>query len=177
MLQKMRGFAKSWVASVFLLLVVGSFTLWGVADVFRGSSNDTDVVSTNTKPIPYEVFARDYRNVVRGESQRAGHEITNDEARKLGIPAAVAEQMINRAALDKATDDLGLTVSDTDVSDRVRQIDVFKGPLGTFDKQTFDTALQQRGYNEKEFIESIRSDMARTQLMATLEAGFAVPPG
>lgn len=176
MLQQMRTFAKSWVASVFLLLVVGSFTLWGVADVFRGGT-DTDVVSMSPEPISYDRFVRDYRNVLKNESARTGRDITTDEARKLGIGDAVVQQMIDRAAMDKAVDDLGLTASDTDVSERVRAIDAFKGPLGTFDKDTFDRLLQQRGYSEKEFIETIRGDMARSQLMATLEAGFAVPPG
>src|SRR6185312_10587478 len=120
---------------------------------------------------------RDFRNVLRNESQRSGREITTEEARKSGMGDAVVQQMIDRAALDKATNDLGLTVGDDAVAERVRTIDIFFGPLGTFDKQTFDRTLQQRGYSEAEFIESMRGDMARAQLMATVEAGFAVPPG
>lgn len=176
MLQQMRSFAKSWVASVFLLLVVGSFTLWGVADIFRGRT-DTDVVSMSPGPISYDMFTRDLRNVLRNESQRQGREITTDEARKSGMGNAVLQQMIDRAALDKVTSDLGLTVGDDDVAERVRRIELFYGPLGTFDKQTFDRVLQQRNYSEAEFIESMRSDMARAQLMATVASGFAVPPG
>ena len=176
MLQQMRTFAKSWVASAFLLVVVGSFALWGVADVFRGRS-DTDVVSMSSGPVPYEVFIRDYRNVLRNESQRAGHEITTDEARKAGMGNLVLDQMINRAALDKLTNDLRLTVSDADVADRARQIDAFKGPLGTFDKPTFLRILQERGYSEGEFVESMRSDMARAQLVTPVQSGFGLPPG
>ncbi len=176
MLQQMRGFAKSWIASIFLLVVVGSFTLWGVADVFRGGT-DTNVVSMDPDPITYEIFQRDYQNVLRNESQRTGHQITTDEARKAGIGSAVAEQMINRAALDRVTERLGLAVSDADVAERVRKIEVFNGPLGTFDKPTFQRVLQERGYTEQEFIETMRGDMERSQLMSTLGSGTALPPG
>lgn len=177
MLQQMRGFAKSWIASVFLLLVVGSFTLWGVADVFRGNSTDTNVVSMSPTPISYDQFSRDLKNVLRNESQRQQREITTEEARKTGLGDAVLQQMIDRAALDKVTSDLGLTVGDEDVAARVRQINIFFGPLGTFDKETFDRVLQQRGYTEPEFVESMRGDMSRAQLMAAAEGGYAVPPG
>jgi peptidyl-prolyl cis-trans isomerase D len=172
----MRTFAKSWVASVFLLVVVGSFTLWGVADVFRGRS-DTDVVSMSPAPISYDAFVRDYRNVIQNESQRAGRPISTEEARKAGMGNLVVQQLINRNALDKLVSDLGLTASDADVAERTRQIDAFKGPLGTFDKQTFDNILRQRGYSEAEFVESMRSDMARTQLLAPVESGFGIPRG
>ncbi|HWA90335.1 MAG TPA: SurA N-terminal domain-containing protein [Rhizomicrobium sp.] len=176
MLQQMRTFAKSWVASVFLLLVVGSFTLWGVADVFRGGT-DTDVVSMSSTSISYDQFNRDYRNVLKNESMRAGRDISSDEARKAGMPDLVLQQMINRTALDKLAADMGLMVGDDDVAARARQIDAFKGPLGTFDKRTFDNILQQRGYTEAEFVSSMRADMTRSQLLSPVQSGFEVPPG
>jgi peptidyl-prolyl cis-trans isomerase D len=177
MLQKMRTFAKSWVASVFLLLVVGSFTLWGIADVALRSNTDTDVATMRSTSISIDQFKRDYNNVIKNESMRAGREIGADEARKAGMPDLVLQQSINRKALDKLTSEMGLIVGDDDVSARARQIEAFKGPLGTFDKPTFDRILQQRGYSEGEFIESMRADLARDQLLSPVGTGFDIPPG
>ncbi len=85
--------------------------------------------------------------------------------------------MVNRTAFDGIADRLGLTVGDDDVAARVRKIELFAGPLGTFDRSVFQSVLQQRGYTEADFISSIRGDMARSQLLAPVEAGFSLPPG
>ncbi len=127
--------------------------------------------------ISYDVFSRDYRNILRNESQREGRQITPEDARKSGMGQAVLDQMVNRTAFDNIADRLGLTVGDDDVAARVRKIELFNGPLGTFDRNVFQTVLQQRGYTETDFVASIRGDMARGQLLAPVEAGFSVPPG
>ncbi len=176
MLQQMRSFTKSWVANLFLGLIALSFVAWGIGDMFRTRA-DTNVVTMGSSQISYDVFSRDYRNILRNESQREGRQITPEEARKSGMGQAVLDQMINRTAFDNIADRLGLTVSDDDVADRVRKIELFNGPLGTFDRNTFQTVLQQRGYTESDFIASVRGDMARGQLLAPVEAGFSVPPG
>lgn len=176
MLQQMRSFTKSWVANLFLGLIALSFVAWGIGDMFR-TRPDTNVVTMGSSQISYDTFTRDYRNILRNESQRAGRQITPDEARKSGMGQAVLDQMVNRTAFDSISDRLGLTVGDDDVAARVRKIELFNGPLGTFDRNTFQTVLQQRGYTEADFIASVRGDMARGQLLAPVEAGFSVPAG
>lgn len=176
MLQQMRSFAKSKVASVFLFLVVGSFTLWGVADVFRGRVS-TDVAEVGSEAIPQSTYARDYRNLIQTQSQRLRQQITPDMARKMGLSDALLKDMISRAALDSLVDKMGVVVSDADVSDAIRNIQAFYGPLGVFDKQTFLARLRERQYTEDEFIEQIRKEMARAQVTAPVQGGFQVPPG
>lgn len=176
MLQQMRSFTKSWVANLFLGLIALSFVAWGIGDMFRTRA-DTNVVTMGSSQISYDTFTRDYRNILRNESQRAGRQITPDEARKSGMGQAVLDQMVNRTAFDGIADRLGLTVGDDDVAARVRKIELFAGPLGTFDRSVFQSVLQQRGYTEADFISSIRGDMARGQLLAPVEAGFSLPPG
>lgn len=176
MLQKMRVFAKSWVASVFLLVVVGSFTLWGIADMLKGRS-DTSAFSAGSETVDASIYSREYRNTIRTESQRMGREITAEMARKLGVGQQVLDQMIDRTVLDNLAKDLGLAVSDTDVSARVHTMQMFYGPLGTFDRQAFESVLRQREYSEPEFVDLMRKDMTRTQLLQPQESGFSVPPG
>ncbi len=176
MLQQMRTFAKSWVASVFLLVVVGSFTLWGVADVFRGRT-DTDVVSMRPAPIPYDVFVRDYRNVIRNESIRSGREITSDEARKIR-PGQAGGRADDQPHGARQADQRSRPHGERRRRRRARAPDrSLQGPLGVFDRQTFERLLQQRGYGEAEFIESMRSDMARDQLLTPVASDFTLPPG
>ncbi len=176
MLQQMRAFSKSWISSLFLGALALSFALWGIADIFR-VGGDTNVVTVGETQVPYETFARDYRNFVRSQSQQMGKELTPEQARRMGLGNVMLEQVINRSAIDNVVGELGLTVSDADVSANIRKMSVFNGPLGGFDRDTFQRALQQRGYGENEFVEIMRADMARSQLLDPLGAGFQVPPG
>jgi peptidyl-prolyl cis-trans isomerase D len=176
MLQKMRSFSKSIVSSIFMGVIALSFVVWGIADIFRGRT-DTNVATVGSVEISYDTFSRDYRNFVRNRSQQAGHEITQEEARKLGLPKASLEAVLNRTAIDNVIAGLGLTSSDADVSARVRTMQVFNGPLGTFDKPTFDRVLARQGFSEGEFVEAVRGDMTRNQLLSPVEDGFQVPAG
>jgi peptidyl-prolyl cis-trans isomerase D len=172
----MRSFSKSWVASLFLGLIALSFVAWGIGDMFKASI-DTNVITVGSTQIPQDVFSRDFRNILNMESQRQRRQITMEEARKAGLADAVADQMVNRALFDGIVSRLGLTVGDDDVAAQIRKLDMFFGPLGTFDKDTYLKVLAQRGYSEDEFASNVRGDIARSELMAPVEAGFTMPTG
>jgi peptidyl-prolyl cis-trans isomerase D len=177
MLQQMRALSKSWVSTVFMGALALSFAVWGIADIFRGGSNDNDVVTVGPTAVSGPVFARDYRNFVRDQSAQLRRQITTDEARKMGLGQIALDRVINRAALDNIVHELGLAVSDADVSANIRTMGAFNGPLGTFDRATFERVMAQQGFSEDEFIAGIRGDMEREQLLGPVEAGFQVPLG
>ena len=176
MLQQMRAFSKSIFASILMGGLALSFVVWGIADVFRGRS-DTDVATVGSSAISYEVFSRDYRNFLRNRGAEEKRDITPEMARKAGLGDVALDQIITRTVLDNLVNKLGLTVSDADVSAEIRAMNVFNGPLGTFDKQTFDRVLSQRGFTEQGFVDGMRGDMARDQLLGPVEDGFQIPPG
>ena len=177
MLQQMRAFSKSWISSLFLGALALSFVAWGIGDIFRIGGNDNSVVTVGSDAIPAQVFSRDYRNFLRMQSQQMKRQITNDEARKMGLGQIALDRIINRTALDHVVDELHLTVGDADVSANVRTMGAFNGPLGTFDRQTFERAMAQQGYGEDEFIAGIRGDMQREQLLEPISIGFQIPLG
>jgi peptidyl-prolyl cis-trans isomerase D len=177
MLQQMRKYAKSWVASIFLGGLALSFGVWGIADIFRGGPADTSVATVGGTKIPAELFQRDYQNMLRNASQRAGAPITPEQAQRMGMPSDVLQSLISQTALEDEIDRLGLTISDAQVSSAVRSIPAFSGPLGTFDHATFVQRLQQSGYTEQSFIDAMRNDDARQQLLSAAQSGFAIPPG
>ncbi|HVZ90392.1 MAG TPA: SurA N-terminal domain-containing protein [Rhizomicrobium sp.] len=176
MLQQMRSFSKSIVSTIFMGALALSFAVWGIADVFRGRT-DTDVVTVGSTALSIDQFSREYRNFIRAESQQSGQEITTDMARKTGLADSYLEQIINRTAIDNLVEKMGLTVSDGDVSARIRAMPVFNGPLGTFDRDVFEQQLQRRGFDETEFVEGMRADMTRSQLIGPIEAAFRAPRG
>jgi peptidyl-prolyl cis-trans isomerase D len=176
MLQQMRKYAKSWVASIFLGLLSLSFGVWGIADIFTGTT-DTSVATVGGVTIPSEVYQRDYSNALKQQIGPDGRQMQTDTARKLGIPKQVLNAMINRQALDNVAGKLGLTTSDGPVVSEIRAVRGFNGPLGSFDHNTFLRVISDRGYSEQGFLDLVRADITRSQLLSAARAGFALPSG
>ena len=74
-----------------------------------------------------------------------GAEITPDMAQKMGLGTAALQQLISRTALDNEAKKLGLTTPDAEVVQNVRAGQGFRGPLGTFDRDTFTRLIGNAG--------------------------------
>jgi peptidyl-prolyl cis-trans isomerase D len=172
MLQKMREFSKSWISSLFLGALTLSFVAWGVGDIFRGSSS-TAVATVGKTAIEQSEFQRDYTNFVRHQ----GKDFTQEQARRANLGSTLLQQDIARVALDNVTSRLEITISDDMVLTQIRAVPEFAGISGTFDRNVFQQKVGQIGYSEQGFIELMRRDIARGQLMLAVAAGFQIPTG
>lgn len=172
MLQEMRKYTKSWVASLFLGLLALSFGVWGIADIFRGST-ETSVATVGGEKIPADLFQRDFRNVTREATQHGA--LNPGQARLYG--QQTLDNLIDQAAVDQYARKYGIIVTDPTVSARVRSIPNFVGPLGTFDHTAFLRLIGQVGFTEETFIEYVRGAMEREQFLGAAAAGLALPPG
>lgn len=174
MLQKMRGFAKSWVSSIFLGVLALAFAMWGIGDIFQGKTS-TDVASVGSRAITLEEFQREYRGEMRQRGETG--EFTPEMAHAMNLGKQVLDRSLIRAALDNVVGKLKLTVSDALVAGQIRNMPQFKGPLGTFDKQTFLQVAARNDFTEQGFIDLIRTETARDQLARAVQGGFQMPAG
>jgi peptidyl-prolyl cis-trans isomerase D len=170
----MRGFAKSWVSSIFLGVLALAFAMWGIGDIFQGRTS-TDVASVGGRAISLENFQQEYRGEMRRRSQDG--EFTPEMARAMNLGQQVLDRSLIRAALDNIVNRLKLTVSDALVASQIRNMPQFKGPLGTFDKQTFLQVAARNDFTEDSFIALIRADTARDQFVRAVQGSFEMPPG
>jgi peptidyl-prolyl cis-trans isomerase D len=175
MIQWMHTLSKSWVATLLMGGLTLSFVVWGIADVFSGSSTSA-VATIGGTDIDQQEFQRSYRNFIRNQGQQMGAEITPEMAQKMGLGQVALQQMVSRTALDNEATRLGLTTADAAVAQNVKSMQPFRGPLGQFDRPTFLQAVQNAGYTEDQFIEEVRHDMTRDQLTQAVESNFVIPP-
>ncbi|HVZ68568.1 MAG TPA: SurA N-terminal domain-containing protein [Rhizomicrobium sp.] len=175
MLQQMRGFAKSWVSSILLGGLALAFAFWGIGDIFQGRTS-TDVAFVGGRPITLESFQTEYRNEMRRRSMM-GAEFTPEMARAMNLGKQVLDRALFRAALDNVADKLKLTISDALVAAQIKNMPDFKGPLGTFDKQTFLRVAADNGFTEQSFINQIRADTARDQMIRAVQDRYGIPAG
>lgn len=173
MLQQMRKYTSSWVATLILgVPLVISFVVWGIADIFRGST-DTSVATVGGNKIPMEIYQREYRNATREATLKGA--LKPAEAHAYGQRALDA--LIGRAAVDIYAQRYGLTVSDDWVSARIRAVPLFAGPLGDFDHRKFLEFAYQLGFTEDQFIQAMREDATRNQLLGAASTGLQPSPG
>jgi len=174
MLDAIRKMAKGWVAMILIGLLVMSFALWGVADVFTGYGSNT-VASVGDRDVGYRDFQRAYDNAMRNFNQRLGTPLTNQQAVAFGIPNQVIGQLTTEATIAEIADDLGLGVSEDNLAKLIQSDPSLRGVNGQFDRTALQYTLGRIGMSENEFVLERRKSALRAQLADGLVGEMTVP--
>jgi peptidyl-prolyl cis-trans isomerase D len=174
MLEAMRKGAGTWVAKIFIGLLVLSFAVWGIADIFGGYGSQT-VATVGGTEIPAEEFQREFRREVRNLSNQAGRDFSLDDARAIGLDRQVLLRIIGDAALQEQAKQLGVDVSDKAVVARIRREPAFKDATGQFSQERFYRVLLANGLSEQGFLERQRRALTQEQITEAVISGAAVP--
>lgn len=170
MLDTLRRGAGSWAAKILLGLLVLSFALWGITDVFRGFGSRTlaEVGGTAVSPEHYQqVFNRELTKLSAQLRQR----LTPDMGRRFGLDRQVFAQLV----VDGHTRDLGLGLSNAGLEERLRSSPVFHGGDGKFSPSIYAQTLQANGLSEQGFLAAEREEALRQQIYGSLGSGAHAP--
>jgi peptidyl-prolyl cis-trans isomerase D len=154
------------MAAVMGLLVV-SFAIWGIGDIFRGFGRQSFAKIGRTE-VTIEQFRQLYRDRLALFGRQVGRTITLEQARQMGIDRQIIRAIVSEFILDERVRDLKLGVSDAEISRRIMTDANFQSPNGQFDRQRFEFLLRQNGLTEARFVAERRRDMLRAQLAGTV---------
>src|SRR5580692_4803760 len=178
MLDALRASSQTWVGRSIMAVVMGllviAFGFWGIADVFRGFGANTLARVGSTEITPQQFQGAYQRQLVEMQEQQR-RAITSEEARERGIDRQVLSRMLSDAALDQEAQRLGLGLPDSVIARQIMQDDAFKGPDGQFNRQTFESRLQDNGLTEQNYVAETRAAALRQQIVATLTDNLAAP--
>lgn len=175
MLEALRRGATGWLAKLLLGLLVVSFAVWGVADVFRGYSSSA-VGTVGNRKVSEEDYKRALNNRLQLIEMQRGMRLTTEQARTFGITNDVLMGLMREHLLDTHVEALGLGLSDAAVVDLVRRDPQFKGIDGNFNRAAFDVALRRNGLSEQQYVNGRRSGELREMLGDALQSGIVVSP-
>jgi len=175
MLAAMRKGAGTWVARIFLGLLVLSFGVWGIGDLVRGFT-DTSVAKVGDVKISQRDFDIQYKQELQQLQQRLKTAVDSEQARKLGLPEATLQRMIARSLLEQEARRLGLNITDEVIALEIRRNPMFQNSLGQFDKFVFERVLANQGWSERYYVQLARQDMMLSQLQGAVESGANVAP-
>src|ERR1700710_2008125 len=178
MLRGLRNASSNWLGKTIMAVVMGvliiSFGVWGIADIFRGFGQST-VATVGHTDISTEQFRQIYTDRLQQLSRQFGRPLTMDQARAFGLDRQVLQQTIAEAALDEQARRLGLAQSDEETRRMIFSDPNFKGVSGAFDPQRFQATIRQFGFTEQRYIADQRKVSLRRQIAGTVSAGLEPP--
>ncbi len=157
--------------AVVMGVLIVSFGIWGIADIFRGFGQSTLAKVGHTE-ISTNEFRQIYTDRIQEIGRRFGRPLTQEQARALGFDRQVLQQIISEAALDEETRQLGLGQSDAETMRVIYADPNFKGLGGGFDPARFQAIIRQYGFTEGRYLADQRRVSLRRQLAGTVTAGL-----
>jgi peptidyl-prolyl cis-trans isomerase D len=171
----MRKASSNWLGKIIMATVMGilivSFGIWGIADIFRGFGQST-LAKIGRTEISAEQFRQIFTDRLQQIGRQFGRPLTMEQARALGFDRQVLQQTIAEAALDEEVRRLGLGQSDQAALQMIFNDPNFKGVNGAFDPARFQNAIRQLGFSEQRFMAEQRRISLRRQIAGTIAAGL-----
>ncbi|BBO12322.1 peptidylprolyl isomerase [Bradyrhizobium sp. TM102] len=174
----MRKASSNWLGKTIMAVVMGvlivSFGIWGIADIFKGFGQST-VAKIGSTEISLNEFRQIYTDRLQQISRQFGRPLTPDQARAFGLDRQVLQQTIAEAALDEEARRLGLGQSDDQIRQVIMNDPNFKGVGGSFDANRFQAVIRNFGYTEQRYVAEQRKVSLRRQITGTIGAGLEPP--
>ena len=143
---------------ILLTVVTVSFILTGGWILGKESTSDY-AAKVNGEKIPMQTYDAAvnrmddfYKKIYQGN-------MPEDVLKKLDIGKKALDALVEREIILQEAGKQGITVTDSELSDAIRDNQSFAGPDGSFDKSTYIKVLQLNGLTPAMYEKSLRNDL------------------
>ncbi len=176
MLSNFRAFAKSPAAAVLIALIVVSFAIFGIRDVFKGKVAGDSVITAGSRTVGSAEFKREFDVYKSRLEQQVRQPITMEQVAANGLDRRALEGLATREAFAEFLTKIGMHPSDKLIAAEIAKIPAFFDQVtGKFDKKSYAQKLGENGLTPARFESSIGDEIAQQQFGAGLAAGLRVP--
>jgi peptidyl-prolyl cis-trans isomerase D len=176
MLQAIRSKAGSVVVKGLFALLIMTFGIWGIGDIFRNRPTDTAVAAVGGQSIDANALQTALQPALERLSTQLGTQVDLRQAKQMGVVEQVLGQLVDDNLLDQEAQRMQLDVSDSVIRDSITQDPMFRRANGVFDRDAFNALLAANHMTEPEYVNSIRRDIPREDLLLAVTVGAAAPP-
>lgn len=174
MLTTLRNKTAGIVMKVILGLIVISFAVWGVEDVFRVGATNT-LASVGDTDIGVETFRDRYTRELQLAGNQFGRPLTPAEGREFGLDRRVLGDLMAEATLQEQARRLKLSLPEAAIADSIMKDENFRGPNGAFDPNRFAQILRQNNFNEPLYVAMQKRLLLRRQVVDGIVGGTSAP--
>lgn len=175
MLQKLKDQSGRWYIKALFVLLVVSFSMWGVADIFLNYVNMRPVATVDGHNISQEEFGARLQSMVSKAQELSKGQLNSEQIREMGIPQKILDSLIDHSLIGSELKKRQLVITDDVVRRRIQSIPTFLNEQGSFDKRAFDYLLHTNHITEGQFIADVRSELQQQQLFGALFSGMRLP--
>jgi peptidyl-prolyl cis-trans isomerase D len=175
MLQFIRSKASSWVIKILFAVLIISFGIWGIGDILRTKTHETEVAQVGDRSITGQEYQHEYQQQLKRLQAALGNQFNPEFAKQMGLPSQVLDEMVSQALFADLARRLGLRAPDDVLTGILQAAPTFKNEQGQFDRNRFLAFLQQLGMTEDSYVATLRNDVILNQIYGAVSAG-AHPP-
>jgi peptidyl-prolyl cis-trans isomerase D len=182
MLAGFRSFAKSPFAVLLFGLLIVSFAIFGISDVFKGPQG-SGVISAGSRSLSPQDFKARFDNYRKAMEQRTGESITPDQAVERGIDRQIVQELTLQESIAAAINKMGVAPSDKLVSnivhEQMSQLPAGQRPFnpitGKFDPQAYAALLAQNNLTPAAYEAALRDEIANAHFFSAVAQGMKAP--
>ncbi len=176
MLKSMRRSVQSTFVKFFLFgLLIISFGLWGITDLFVSSPETQTVARVDDAELDFPTYANRFQSTLR-QTGLLGVDFEINATTGKFIENAVLEPWGLEVAMGKEIAAMRLAVTDTELRDQIQRDPTFRDSSGVFSRQRFESFLSSRRLNEALYLQQLRGSVLQNQLVRTMLSSTPVPP-
>jgi peptidyl-prolyl cis-trans isomerase D len=176
MLQAIRDRASSIFVKILFGVLVISFGIWGIGDIFRNRGVDTAVATVGGRKIDAQTLNRAVQqDAERWRQSLHGGNLDNDQLKQLGVVDTALQRLIDGQLTDLEIEHLGLAVSDQAIDTMIRASKGFQNAQGQFDPDLYRQFVEAQHMTPQQFRARLHGDIERQQLEQALVAGINPP--
>jgi len=175
MLQTIRSRASGIVVQILFGLLILTFALWGIGDIFRVQSTDNSVATVGDQKIQASEVADALRHQVDRLRQATNASLTEEQIKQFGLPRNALNEIINQHLLDLEAQRLGLAINDDAVRQEIVSNPAFHGPSGQFSRDIYRQVLAANQMTDQQFEAMLRTNLVRNRIVASVTDGAGVP--
>ncbi|MEM9780952.1 MAG: SurA N-terminal domain-containing protein [Pseudomonadota bacterium] len=176
MLDFIRRGVKSIYAKVLLGLLVASFAVWGIGDVFSFSLT-SPVATVGDQRVTVDRYANAIQRLQSRVAQTQGRLVTLTELRRTGEADALLSALINDAAQSAELEALRIAAPEEIIAEAITSQPAFQDAGGEFSPVGYRASLAQQGMTPAEF-EALQAQLIEQSILQRAVAGTGTtPPG
>jgi len=177
MMEKLRAATNSVALKIIIVLIILSFILTGVSGYLVGGANDY-TAKVNGEKISQAKLQQAFQSERARMQQQLGEQfstLASNESYMSKLRQQTLEQLINNVLLNQYMQKLGLTVSDEQVKESIRQIPYFQTD-NKFDNTKYLNLTNSMGYKPDQFAQLQRQQLILQQLLQAVgNSEFILP--
>lgn len=173
MLSSLHSTATGTFMKIFLSVLVASFALWGIGDVFRASAGS--VANVGGSRISLQEYDMSLNRELENYRKMLGKDYSPDLVRQMNVPQQVLQRLVQQHLVQVETQSEGLTVPESYLATLIKENKNFAGEDGKFSADQFRRVLSVNNMGEKQYLSLLGRETVSNILLQGAFSGIHVP--